>query len=63
VNREEVSQKRLNSIRGIENLARLDESLYQDFETEEVRKVCREMHLISLTEVILDMNDMQSHLK
>ena len=37
--REEISQARLNTIRGIENLDRLDESLYQDFETEDMRKV------------------------
>lgn len=36
--REEISQARLNTIRGIENLDRLDESLYQDFETEDMRK-------------------------
>ena len=35
--REEVSQSRLNRIRGIQNLDRLDESLYQDFETDEAR--------------------------
>jgi len=38
--REEISQNRLNRIRGIQNLDRLDESLYQDFETDEARKVC-----------------------
>jgi hypothetical protein len=37
--REEISQARLNTIRGIENLDRLDESLYQDFETDDMRKV------------------------
>ena len=36
---EEISQKRMNSIRGIDNHERLDEELYQDFETDEVRKV------------------------
>ncbi len=36
--REEVSQKRLNSIRGISNHDRLDEELYQDHETEEAKK-------------------------
>ncbi|KAK9811024.1 hypothetical protein WJX73_007287 [Symbiochloris irregularis] len=35
---EEVSQKRLNSIRGVSNHARLDEELYNDFETEAVKK-------------------------
>ncbi|KAK9916719.1 hypothetical protein WJX75_006211 [Coccomyxa subellipsoidea] len=35
---EEISQKRMNSIRGIANLERVDESLYQDFETEDIRK-------------------------
>ena len=30
--REEVSQRRLNDIRGVENHERLDEELYQDFE-------------------------------
>ncbi len=38
--REEISQNRLNRIRGIQNLDRLDESLYQDFESDEARKVC-----------------------
>ena len=37
--REEISQKRMNSIRGIDNHERLDEELYQDFETDEARKV------------------------
>ena len=36
---EEISQKRLNSIRGIDNHERLDEELYQDFETDDARKV------------------------
>jgi hypothetical protein len=36
--REEVSQMRLNSIRGISNHDRLDEELYQDHETEEAKK-------------------------
>ena len=39
LHREEISQARLNTVRGIENLDRLDESLYQDFETEDMRKV------------------------
>ena len=38
--REEISQNQLNRIRGIQNLDRLDESLYQDFERDEARKVC-----------------------
>ena len=29
----------MNSIRGIDNHERLDEELYQDFETDEARKV------------------------
>ena len=37
--REEISQKRMNSIRGIDNHERLDEELYQDFETDDARKV------------------------
>ena len=36
---EEVSQKRLNSIRGILNHDRLDEELYLDHETDEAKKV------------------------
>ena len=36
---EEISQKRLNTIRGIDNHERLDEELYQDFETDDARKV------------------------
>ncbi len=39
--REEMSQRRLNDIRGVENHERLDEELYQDFETEADRKVWR----------------------
>ena len=39
MNREEISQRRMNSIRGIDNHERLDEELYQDFETDEARKV------------------------
>ncbi|EIE26704.1 hypothetical protein COCSUDRAFT_11853 [Coccomyxa subellipsoidea C-169] len=35
---EEISQKRMNTIRGIANLERVDETLYQDFETEDLRK-------------------------
>lgn len=37
--REEISQKRINSIRGIDNHERLDEELYHDFETDDARKV------------------------
>ena len=37
--REEISQKRMNSIRGIDNHERLDEELYHDFETDDARKV------------------------
>ena len=37
--REEISQKRLNRVRGIDNHERLDEELYQDFETDDARKV------------------------
>jgi hypothetical protein len=44
--REEISQKRMNSIRGIANLERVDESLYQDFETEDIRKVCMSFLLL-----------------
>ena len=36
---EEVSQKSLNKIRGIENHERLDEELYQDYEGDGERKV------------------------
>ena len=36
---DEICQKRMNSIRGIDNHERLDEELYQDFETDEARKV------------------------
>lgn len=36
---EEISQKRLNSIRGISNHDRLDEELYLDHETDEAKKV------------------------
>ena len=36
---EEVSQKRLNSIRGISNHDRLDEELYLDHETDDAKKV------------------------
>ncbi|KAL0026624.1 hypothetical protein WJX77_011706 [Trebouxia sp. C0004] len=35
---EEISQKRMNSIRGIDNHERLDEELYHDFETDDARK-------------------------
>ncbi|KAK9809996.1 hypothetical protein WJX72_003097 [[Myrmecia] bisecta] len=35
---EEISQKQLNRIRGIENHDRLDEELYHDFETDDARK-------------------------
>ncbi|KAG2447229.1 hypothetical protein HYH02_007969 [Chlamydomonas schloesseri] len=35
---EEVSKARLNRIRGVEHHGRLDEQLYQDFETEEAKK-------------------------
>ncbi|CAD7704825.1 unnamed protein product [Ostreobium quekettii] len=35
---EEVSQKALNRVRGVENHERIDEALYQDFETENERK-------------------------
>ncbi|PNW88219.1 hypothetical protein CHLRE_01g019750v5 [Chlamydomonas reinhardtii] len=35
---EEVSKARLNRIRGVEHHDRLDEQLYQDFETEEAKK-------------------------
>ncbi|GIL49361.1 hypothetical protein Vafri_5660 [Volvox africanus] len=35
---EEVSKARLNRIRGVEEHGRLDEQLYQDFESEEARK-------------------------
>ncbi|KAG2444490.1 hypothetical protein HXX76_001240 [Chlamydomonas incerta] len=35
---EEVSKARLNRIRGVEQHDRLDEQLYQDFETEEAKK-------------------------
>lgn len=37
---EEISQSRLNAIRGVANVARLDEELYHDFETEDQKKVC-----------------------
>ena len=36
--REEVSQEALNEVRGIENHERLDEELYHDFETEDLKK-------------------------
>ena len=36
---EEVSQKSLNKIRGIENHERVDEELYQDYEDDDTRKV------------------------
>ena len=36
---EEVSKARLNRIRGVEQHDRLDEQLYQDFESEEAKKV------------------------
>ncbi len=36
---EEVSKARLDRIRGLEHQERLDEELYQDFETQEQRKV------------------------
>ena len=39
ISREEISQKRLNNIRGIDNHERLDEELYHDFETDDARKV------------------------
>jgi DNA topoisomerase VI subunit B len=35
---EEVSQRRLNDIRGVKNHDRIDEELYQDYETEADRK-------------------------
>ena len=44
--REEVSQKRLNSIRGISNHDRLDEELYQDHETEEAKKARSAAHFV-----------------
>lgn len=36
----------MNSIRGIANLERVDETLYQDFETEDIRKVCMSFLLL-----------------
>ena len=36
---EEISQKALNTVRGVEHHERIDEELYQDFETQEERKV------------------------
>lgn len=36
---EEISQRRLNEIRGVDNHARIDEALYLDFETQEARQV------------------------
>ncbi len=36
---EEVSKARLNRIRGVEHHDRLDQQLYQDFESEEAKKV------------------------
>lgn len=36
---EEISQARLNAIRGVANVARLDEELYHDYETEDQKKV------------------------
>jgi hypothetical protein len=47
---EEISQHRLNTIRGIENLPRLDETLYQDFETEDLRKVWKDLDWKSLSD-------------
>ena len=48
--REEMSQRRLNDIRGVENHERLDEELYQDFETEADRKVhCRQVSKLRTT--------------
>ena len=45
---EEVSQKRLNSIRGVSNHERLDEELYQDFETEAAKKAGFEADVVAL---------------
>lgn len=36
---EEISQARMNRIRGVDNVARLDEELYHDFETDADRAV------------------------
>lgn len=36
---EEISQKDLNKIRGIDNHDRLDEELYQDYEDKDTKKV------------------------
>lgn len=37
--REEISQRKLNTIRGVENHDRLDDSLYDDYETTPEKKV------------------------
>lgn len=36
---EEINQERLNQLRGVANVKRVDESLYGDYETEDARKV------------------------
>lgn len=38
---EEISQERLNKLRGVANVKRVDQTLYGDYESEDARKVCR----------------------
>ena len=38
---EEISKRALNAVRGVEHHERIDEALYQDYESEEARKVRR----------------------
>jgi hypothetical protein len=37
--REEVSKARLNRLRGVEHHDRIDEALYQDWESEDAKRV------------------------
>ena len=37
---EEISQHALNRMRGVTNHGRIDEELYQDYETEDAKQVC-----------------------
>lgn len=40
LHREEISQARLNKMRGVTSHDRIDEELYQDYETEDAKQVC-----------------------
>ena len=45
--RQELGQRKLNDIRGIENLDRIDEELYHDFETPVTKKAgMQQQHIL-----------------